>query len=93
VEAIPPLRPASASRSQVAFRLLGGSALPGLGLGVLGVGLLTRAEIVITTSSLLGLAAVLLASASWAAGVAISPRVRLPEDALGARRFRCFVAR
>jgi drug/metabolite transporter (DMT)-like permease len=54
----------------------------GLGLGVLGVGLLTRTEFAMTTSSLLGLAAVLLASASWAAGVVISPRVRLPADAL-----------
>jgi drug/metabolite transporter (DMT)-like permease len=54
----------------------------GLGLGVLGVGLLTRAEFAMTTSSLLGLAAVLLASAWWAAGVVISPRVRLPADAL-----------
>jgi drug/metabolite transporter (DMT)-like permease len=54
----------------------------GLGLGVLGVGLLTRAELAMTTSSLLGLAAVLFASASWAAGVVISPRLRLPDDAL-----------
>jgi drug/metabolite transporter (DMT)-like permease len=54
----------------------------GLGLGVLGVGLLTRAELAMTTSSLLGFAAVLLASASWAAGVVISPKLRLPEEAL-----------
>jgi drug/metabolite transporter (DMT)-like permease len=64
----------------------------GLGLGVLGVGLLMRAEVAITTSSLLGLAAVLLASASWAAGVVISPRVRLQPMLWRARRFRCFVA-
>ena len=54
----------------------------GLGLGVLGVGLLTGAELVMKSSSLLGLAAVLLASVSWAAGVVISPRLRLPADAL-----------
>ena len=54
----------------------------GLGLGVLGVGLLTGAELVMKSSSLLGLAAVLLGSVSWAAGVVISPRLRLPADAL-----------
>jgi drug/metabolite transporter (DMT)-like permease len=52
-----------------------------VGLGVLGMGLLTRAELAMTTSSLQGLAAVLLASASWAAGVVILPRLRLPADA------------
>jgi len=54
----------------------------GLGLGVLGVGLLTGAELAMRSSSLLGLAAVLLASISWAAGVIVSPRLRLPADAL-----------
>jgi len=54
----------------------------GLGLGVLGVGLLTGAELAMKSSGLLGLAAVLLASISWAAGVVISPRLRLPADAL-----------
>jgi drug/metabolite transporter (DMT)-like permease len=54
----------------------------GLGLGVLGVGLLTGAELAMKSSSLLGLAAVLLGSVSWAAGMVISPRLRLPEDAL-----------
>ena len=53
----------------------------GLGFGLVGVGLITGVEHA-TSSSLLGLAAVLLASASWAAGVVISPRVRLPADAL-----------
>lgn len=33
-------------------------------------------------SSLMGLAAVLLASLSWSVGVVISPRIRLPADAL-----------
>jgi drug/metabolite transporter (DMT)-like permease len=53
----------------------------GLGFGLVGVGLITGVEHA-TSSSLLGLAGVLLASASWAAGVVISPRVRLPADAL-----------
>jgi drug/metabolite transporter (DMT)-like permease len=54
----------------------------GLGLGVLGVGLLTGAELAMRNSSILGLAAVLLASVSWAAGVVLSSRLRLPADAL-----------
>src|ERR1039457_3098210 len=53
----------------------------GLGFGLVGVGLITGVKYA-TSLSLLGLAAVLLASASWAAGVVISPRVRLPADAL-----------
>jgi drug/metabolite transporter (DMT)-like permease len=53
----------------------------GLALGVLGVGLLTGAELA-TKSSLMGLGAVLLASVSWSAGVVISLKLRLPEDAL-----------
>jgi drug/metabolite transporter (DMT)-like permease len=53
----------------------------GLGFGLVGVGLITGVEHA-TSSSLLGLATVLLASASWAAGVVISSRVRLPADAL-----------
>jgi len=55
----------------------------GLALGVLGVGLLTGAELSMKGSSLLGLAAVLLGSFAWAAGVVVSPRLRLPSDALG----------
>jgi drug/metabolite transporter (DMT)-like permease len=55
----------------------------GLGLGVLGVAVLTGAELTVKGSSLLGLLAVLLGSLSWAFGVAISPRLKLPSDALG----------
>ena len=55
----------------------------GLGLGVLGVGLLTRAELNVKGSSLLGLLAVLAGSLSWSTGVAISPKLKLPNDALG----------
>ena len=54
----------------------------GLLLGLTGVGLLTGAELT-KGSSLLGLLAVLLGSFAWAAGVVISPRVKLPSDALG----------
>src|SRR5580700_3751338 len=55
----------------------------GLGLGVLGVALLTGAELTVKGSSLLGLMAVLVGSLSWSAGVVISPRLKLPDDALG----------
>ncbi len=55
----------------------------GLGLGVVGVGLLTGAELTVKGSSLVGLLAVLLGSLSWSLGVVISPRLKLPSDALG----------
>ena len=53
----------------------------GLALGVAGVAVLTGAELT-KGSSLLGLVAVLVGSLSWAAGVVISPRLKLPTDAL-----------
>jgi drug/metabolite transporter (DMT)-like permease len=55
----------------------------GLGLGVIGVGLLTGAELTVKGSSLVALLAVLLGSLSWSAGVVISPKLKLPSDALG----------
>jgi drug/metabolite transporter (DMT)-like permease len=55
----------------------------GLGLGVLGVAMLTGAELTTKGSSLLGVLAVLLGSLAWSAGVVISPKVKLPSDALG----------
>lgn len=55
----------------------------GLGLGVIGVATLTGVEMSIKGSSLLGLAAVLVGSLSWSVGVVISPRLKLPTDALG----------
>jgi drug/metabolite transporter (DMT)-like permease len=55
----------------------------GLALGVVGVAMLTGAELTVKGSSLLGLLAVLLGSLSWSAGVVISPRLKLPSDALG----------
>jgi drug/metabolite transporter (DMT)-like permease len=54
----------------------------GLGLGAMGVALLTGAEFSIGGKSLLGFAAVLLSALGWAAGVVVSPRLRLPSDAL-----------
>jgi drug/metabolite transporter (DMT)-like permease len=55
----------------------------GLGLGALGVALLTGAELTVKGSSLLALLAVLLGSFAWSAGAVISPKVKLPSDALG----------
>jgi drug/metabolite transporter (DMT)-like permease len=55
----------------------------GLGLGVVGVAMLTGVELTVKGSSLLGLLAVLVGSLSWSAGVVISPRLKLPNDALG----------
>lgn len=54
----------------------------GLGFGVLGVAILMGAELTMKGSSLLGLLAVLLGSLSWSAGVVITPRLKLPSDAL-----------
>jgi drug/metabolite transporter (DMT)-like permease len=45
--------------------------------------MLTGAELTVKGSSLLALLAVLTGSLSWAAGVVISPKVKLPSDALG----------
>src|SRR5579863_4082671 len=55
----------------------------GLGLGVAGVAILSGFELSMKGSSLLGLLAVLLGSLSWSAGVVITPRLKLPTDALG----------
>jgi drug/metabolite transporter (DMT)-like permease len=55
----------------------------GLGLGVLGVAMLTGAELTVKGSSLRALLAVLVGSLAWSAGVVISPKLKLPSDALG----------
>src|SRR5215472_16108985 len=55
----------------------------GLGVGVLGVAILTGVELSAKDTSLLGLVAVLTGSLSWAAGVVVSPKLKLPTDALG----------
>src|SRR5579864_3181808 len=52
----------------------------GLALGVVGVAILTGMEVSAKDASLLGMIAVLLGSAAWAAGVVISPKVKLPSD-------------
>lgn len=54
----------------------------GLAVGVVGVAILTRVELSSKDTSLIGMIAVLLGSLSWAAGVVISPKLRLPTDAL-----------
>src|SRR6204780_3132368 len=55
----------------------------GLGLGVVGVAMLTGAELTVKGSSLWALLAILLGSLSWSLGVVVSPRLKLPSDALG----------
>jgi len=54
----------------------------GLGLGVAGVAILTAADLGAKDSTLMGVLAILLGSLAWAAGVVISPKVKLPTDAL-----------
>lgn len=54
----------------------------GLAVGVVGVAILTGVEVSAKDASLLGLLAVLTGSLSWSAGVVISPRLKLPTDAL-----------
>lgn len=54
----------------------------GLAVGVAGVAILTGAEVSSKNTSLIGMLAVLLGSVSWAAGVVISPKLKLPTDAL-----------
>jgi drug/metabolite transporter (DMT)-like permease len=54
----------------------------GLAAGVVGVAILTGAEVSSKDTSLIGMLAVLLGSVSWAAGVVVSPKLKLPTDAL-----------
>jgi drug/metabolite transporter (DMT)-like permease len=54
----------------------------GLAAGIVGVAMLTGAEVSSKDASLIGLLAVLVGSLSWAAGVVISPKLKLPTDAL-----------
>lgn len=54
----------------------------GLATGTIGVAILTGAELSSKDATLIGLLAVLLGSLSWAAGVVISPKLKLPTDAL-----------
>jgi drug/metabolite transporter (DMT)-like permease len=54
----------------------------GLAVGIIGVAILTGVELSTKDASLLGLLAVLIGSLAWSAGVVISPRLKLPVDAL-----------
>lgn len=55
----------------------------GLGLGVLGVAILSGLELGMKGSSFVAMLAVLLGSVSWSLGVVLSPRLTLPSNALG----------
>ena len=52
----------------------------GLFLGLLGVSLLTGRDLWDHRSLALGIAAVLVGSASWSVGVCLSPKLRLPDE-------------
>ena len=54
----------------------------GLGAGIVGVAILTGVELSSKDASVLGIVAVLTGSLSWSAGVVISPKLKLPADAL-----------
>src|SRR5262252_8502549 len=54
----------------------------GLAFGVAGVAILTGVELSSKAASLIGMLAVLLGSLAWAASVVISPKLKLPTDAL-----------
>jgi len=54
----------------------------GLAFGVVGVAILTGMEVSSKDTSLIGMLAVLIGSLSWAAGVVVSPKLKLPTDAL-----------
>src|ERR1700757_5244571 len=54
----------------------------GLAFGVVGVAILTGAEVSAKNTSLIGLLGVLLEPLSWSAGVVISPKLKLPTVAL-----------
>jgi drug/metabolite transporter (DMT)-like permease len=55
----------------------------GLLLGLAGVAILTSRELGSRTSLTWAIVAVLVGAASWAVGVCISPRLRLPDDLVG----------
>jgi drug/metabolite transporter (DMT)-like permease len=55
----------------------------GLLLGLAGVAILTAREFAARSSLTWGVVAILVGAASWAVGVCVSPRLRLPRDAMG----------
>jgi len=54
----------------------------GLAVGVIGVAILTGVELSAKDMSVVGLIAVLAGSLSWSAGVVITPKLKLPDDAI-----------
>jgi drug/metabolite transporter (DMT)-like permease len=55
----------------------------GLLMGLGGVAILTAPELTSHSSLTVGIIAVLVGAASWAVGVCVSPRLRLPRDPIG----------
>ncbi len=55
----------------------------GLLMGLAGVGILTAREFTTRSSLTVGVIAVLVGAASWAVGVCVSPKLRLPRDPVG----------
>jgi drug/metabolite transporter (DMT)-like permease len=55
----------------------------GLLMGLAGVGILTAREFTTRSSMTIGVIAVLVGAASWAVGVCVAPRLRLPRDPVG----------
>jgi drug/metabolite transporter (DMT)-like permease len=54
----------------------------GLSVGIVGVSILTGVELSAKDTTLIGILALLLGSLSWSAGVVITPKLKLPTDAL-----------
>lgn len=54
----------------------------GLAIGAIGVAILTGGELTAKTTGLLGMIAVLVGALSWAVGVVVSPKLKLPEEAI-----------
>jgi drug/metabolite transporter (DMT)-like permease len=69
-----------AALRQQKINLLNGA---GLLLGLVGVAILTSREFTTRTSLTWAIVAVLVGAASWAVGVCISPRLRLPDHLVG----------
>jgi drug/metabolite transporter (DMT)-like permease len=70
----------SAAMRQQKINALNGA---GLVMGLAGVAILTAREFTTRTSLTWAIIAVLVGAASWAVGVCISPRLRLPQDLVG----------
>ncbi|HWZ82235.1 MAG TPA: EamA family transporter [Terriglobales bacterium] len=55
----------------------------GLLMGLAGVGILTAREFTTRSSLTIGVIAIVVGAASWAVGVCVSPKLRLPRDPIG----------